>query len=84
MLIVFPSNLINKTGQTGNDGTTDAEIMVPLKYLSNFWRVFEMSLTNCEINLKLTWSANCVLVSGILANHMSTFTITDQNFMFQL
>ena len=24
------------TGQTGNDGTKDVEIMVPLKYLSNF------------------------------------------------
>ena len=26
------------TGQTGNDGTKDVEIMVPLKYLSNFWK----------------------------------------------
>ena len=26
------------TGQTGNDGTKDVEIMVPLKYLSNFPR----------------------------------------------
>ena len=26
------------TGQTGDDGTNNVEIMVPLKYLSNFWR----------------------------------------------
>ena len=26
------------TGQTGNNGRKDVEIMVPLKYLSNFWR----------------------------------------------
>ena len=26
------------TGQTGDDGIKDVEIMVPLKYLSNFWR----------------------------------------------
>ena len=26
------------TGQTGDDGTKDVELMVPLKYLSNFWR----------------------------------------------
>ena len=26
------------TSQTGDDGTKDVEIMVPLKYLSNFWR----------------------------------------------
>ena len=30
------------TGQTGNDETKDVEIMVPLKYLSNFWRTLEV------------------------------------------
>ena len=35
------------TGQTGDDGTKDVEIMVPLKYLSNFWRILEMPLINC-------------------------------------
>ena len=25
-------------GQTGNNGTANVEIMIPLKYLSNFWR----------------------------------------------
>ena len=43
------------------DGAKDVEIMVPLKYLSNFWRTFEMSLINCEINLVQTWSTNCVI-----------------------
>ena len=38
------------TGQTGDDGTKDVEIMVPLKYLSNFWRTLEMLLINCEVN----------------------------------
>ena len=42
------------TGRTGNDGTKDVEIMVPLKYLSNFWRTLEMPLINCEVNLILT------------------------------
>ena len=39
------------TGQTGNGNTKDVEIMVPLKYLSNFWRTLEMPLINCEICL---------------------------------
>ena len=56
------------TGQTGIDGTKNVEIMVPLKYLSNFWRTLEMSLTNCEINLILTWSTDCVIVSTNVAN----------------
>ena len=65
------------SGQTGNDGTKNVEIMVPLKYLSNFWRTLEMALINCEINLILTWSANCVVVSANNANQNATFAITD-------
>ena len=51
---------VKMTGQTGNNGTKNVKIMVPLKYLSNFWRTLEMLLINCEINLMLTWSENCV------------------------
>ena len=29
------------TGRTGDDGIKNVEIMVPLKYLSNFWRTLE-------------------------------------------
>ena len=45
---------VKMTCQTGDDGTKNVEIMVPLKYLSNFWRALEMPITNCEINLILT------------------------------
>ena len=37
------------TGQSGNDGIKDVHIMVPLKYLSHFWRTLEMPLINYEI-----------------------------------
>ena len=44
------------TGNTPADGNTKGvEIIVPLKYLSNFWRTIKMSLFNCEVNLILTW-----------------------------
>ena len=50
---------IKITGKAPNDGNEkDVEIMVPLKYLSNFWRTLEMSLINCEVNLILT---TCVI-----------------------
>ena len=39
----------------------DVEIMVPLKYLSNFWRTLEMPFINCEVNLILIWSEKCVI-----------------------
>ena len=32
------------TGQAGNDGTKDVQIMVALEYLSNFWRTIEIPL----------------------------------------
>ena len=65
------------TGETGNDGAKDVEIMVPLKYLSNFGRTLEMPLINCEVNIVLTWSSTCVIASVIAANQAATFTITD-------
>ena len=65
------------TGQTGNNETKNVEIMALLKYLSHFWRTLEMPLNNCEINLILTWSPNCVIVSTDVANHNATFEITD-------
>ena len=70
---------IKITGETGDDGTKDVEIMVPLKHLSNFRRTLEMPLINCEINLILTWSINCVIVSTKIANQDATFEITDTN-----
>ena len=65
------------TGQTGDDGTKDVEIMVPLKYLSNFWRTLEMPLINCKVNLILTWSSTCALVATNIQNQNATFAITD-------
>ena len=67
------------TGQTGNDGTKDVKIIVPLKYLSNFWRTLEMPLINCEVNFILTFSSTCVIASVILANQAATFAITVAN-----
>ena len=50
------------------------KIVVPLKYLTIFWRLLEMPLINCKVELSLTWNPNCVL-SNLVGN--STFIITD-------
>ena len=84
-MIVFAENNLTDsfnfkvkfTGQTGNNGTKDVEIMVPLKYLSNFWRTLEMPLINCEVNLILTWSSTCVLAAVGDANQAAAFAITN-------
>ena len=70
---------IKITGKTpnnndNNNNVKDVEIMVPLKYLSNFWRTLEMPLFNCEVKLILTWSSTCVITDSTGAG---TFEITD-------
>ena len=37
------------------------KVVVPLKYLSNFFRSLEMPLINCKIKLNLTWKKECVV-----------------------
>ena len=72
----FKSNIISKTN---NNGIINVEIMFPLKYLSNFWRTLEMPLINCEVELILNQSANCVIIYTDLYNQVPTFTITETN-----
>ena len=36
---------------------------MPLRYLSNFWRILDKPLINSEVYLTLTWSNNCALTS---------------------
>ena len=67
------------TGQTNDNGIINVEIMVPLKYLSNFWRTLEMPLINCEVELIYNWSANCVIIYTNVNNRVPTFTITETN-----
>ena len=49
----------NKVGKNEN------QVFIPLKHLSNFWRSLNIPLINCEVELILTWSKNCVLVNMI-------------------
>ena len=60
-------------GRTGMDGTRIVKIMAPLKYLSNFWRILEMLLIKCEINLILTWSENCFVIDNAVDNQIPKF-----------
>ena len=67
---------IKITGKTPNNNNNEkyVEIIVPLKYLSSFWRTLEMPLINCEVKLILTWSSTCVIANS---NGAGTFAITD-------
>ena len=54
--------------------SNEAKRAVPLKYLSNFRRSWEMSLINCKVELSLSWNPNFVQSNLVGAG---TFTITD-------
>ena len=61
-------------------GKNETEVFIPLKHLSNFWRSLYIPLINCQVELILTWSKNCVLADMTPANHPPTelnFKITD-------
>ena len=47
--------------------------MVPLKYLSNFWRALEMPLINCDVNIILTWPLECIILDTNVANQIPIF-----------
>ena len=61
------------TTQTGNGGTKDIEVMVPLKCPSDFWRTLEMPLINCKISLQWKFSKKCILFAGAEANQVQEF-----------
>ena len=49
-------------GSMPNDNDTlDTEVVVPLKYFSNFWRSLDLPLINCETELDLLWSKECII-----------------------
>ena len=51
----------------------NVKIVVPLKYLSNFWRSLEMPLIKCKVEFSLKWYEECILSSSGTA---ATFKIT--------
>ena len=63
---------------TNDGGRIDDEIMVLLKYLTNFWRTLQMTFINCEVEFILTWSAGSVIIYNV-AYQFPTLTITETN-----
>ena len=44
-----------------NNNISDSEVATPLKYLIHFWRSFDFPLINCEKELDLSWSKECII-----------------------
>ena len=57
----YKVKLLGNPVVAGGIGRLSVNIVVPLKYLSSFFRSLEMPLINCKIKLYLTWKKECVL-----------------------
>ena len=84
----YKTRIVGKTPQD-NDSLTNVEVVIPLKCLSNFWRNLDNPLINCEVEIILTSSKNCVLAvmtvdagadPATVAPSGATFNITDTTF----
>ena len=57
----YKISLLGNSVVANNIARINVKVVVPLKYLSNFFRSLEMPLINCKIKLNLTCKKECVL-----------------------
>ena len=57
----YKVSLLGNPVVADNIAKRSVKVVIPLKYLSNFFRSLEMPLINCKIKLNLTWKKECVL-----------------------
>ena len=55
----YKTKIIWKTPDDENELNTEA--VIPLKYLSNFWKSLDLPLINYEIDFDLSWSRYCII-----------------------
>ena len=60
----YKTSITGKTPEN-NDSLTNAKLAFPLKHLSNVWGRLNIPLINCEVELILALSKNCVLADMI-------------------
>ena len=73
--LVYKSKLIKGTD---DHNVNNVKLVVPLKYVSNFFRSLELPLVNCKIDLELTWHKDCIISSAdTAAGQVVSFMITD-------
>ena len=78
------ASLIGKaTNANGDDRSLkNTRRVVPLKYLSNFFRSLELPLINCKIHLELNWNNNCVMYGA--DTYASGDNANDREAMFKI
>ena len=79
----YKGTLVRKTvnHNNGYSFVKDTKIVVPLKYLSNFWRSLEIPLINCKVHLDLNCIEDCIQSS---AGNSAKCEITDAKLHFPI
>ena len=68
--LIMKSKIVGNTPERpGNEGDTNRppvpilNVTIPIKCLSNSWTFLDLPLINCEIELDLSWTKDCVLIA---------------------
>ena len=77
----YKINLLGNPVVAGNVAGRNVKVVIPLKYLSNFFRSLEMPLNNCKIKLNLTWKKNVYYQMKMVMLYLLSMI---QNCTFQL
>ena len=77
----YKINLLGNPVVAGNVAGRNVKVVIPLKYLSNFFRSLEMPLINCKIKLNLTWKKNVYYQMKMVMLYLLSMI---QNCTFQL
>ena len=81
----YKVNLLGKTTDADDNDRSlkNVKIVVPLQYVSVFFRSLEMPLVNCKIHIELNWNNTCVMYGADtyaggnnVNNREATFQIT--------
>ena len=73
--LVYKSKLIS---ETDDHNVNNVKLVVPLKYVSNFFRSLEIPLVNCKSDLELVWHKDCINSSAnAAAGQVVSFMITN-------
>ena len=70
--LVYKSKLISGTD---DNNVNNVKLVVPLKYVSSFFRSLEMPLINCKVDLE--WHKDCIVSSADAAGQIVSFMITN-------
>ena len=79
--VKYKVELLGDPVVANNIARRNVKVVVPLKYLSNFFRSLELSLINCKIKLNLTWKKNAYYQMMMVMLYLLSMK---QNCTFQL